>query len=151
MAPTGITIRSKGLKEAIASLEQTQERLELPGPQVMYAFGEAAKADIAARFATAGYGTWPPLSPETVKRKGHTLILIDTGTMMGSVSITQIGVRTVTVSVPYGGRNAQPVVPLVHQTGGNGLPVRRIVLITPQLLARLRIVADQWLRGEFET
>lgn len=37
-------------------------------------------------FRTQGYGTWPALKPSTIKEKGSSQILIDTGTLRNSIS-----------------------------------------------------------------
>ena len=36
-------------------------------------------------FATGGYGTWKKLNPQTIKRKGSSEILIDTGKLVNSI------------------------------------------------------------------
>ena len=36
-------------------------------------------------FATGGYGTWEKLNPQTIKRKGSSEILIDTGKLVNSI------------------------------------------------------------------
>ena len=58
-----------------------------PGIDTMKKFGEEALADVDQRFNTGGYGTWAPLSPVTISKKGHDTILVDTGNMKNSVGI----------------------------------------------------------------
>lgn len=36
-------------------------------------------------FATGGYGTWKKLNPQTIKKKGSSEILIDTGKLVNSI------------------------------------------------------------------
>lgn len=37
-------------------------------------------------FTSAGYGTWSPLKPQTIARKGSSRILIDTGILRSSIT-----------------------------------------------------------------
>ena len=48
--------------------------------------GIACEARIQEAFATGGFGTWRPLSPVTIEKKGSDAILIDTGALRQSIA-----------------------------------------------------------------
>lgn len=50
------------------------------------AMGFAAEAIIDDAFTSSGFGSWSPLSPITIKRKGSSLPLIDTGQLRASIT-----------------------------------------------------------------
>lgn len=55
--------------------------------RVLKDFGFACEDAILAAFKSGGFGTWKPLRPATVKRKGgSTAILIDTGQLRRAVA-----------------------------------------------------------------
>lgn len=140
--------RGQGMRRVLEQLERLGEQLEAgPGVPTMLDLGRAGVADVQERFATGGYGTWAPLSPATVRRKGgSTVILIETGTMFRSVGIGEVTERRVTVTVPRGGRDNSPEVPGRHQRGvpSRNLPQRKIVEVTARLLDRLRPIVKGW-------
>ena len=145
-----LKITTRGLDTMV---RRTEERLRAatqgPGIGVMTEVGRAGMADVDERFATAGYGTWAPLSPITIARKGHAEILIDSGNMRGSVGIGEVTAYRVTVTVPYGGRSQDSEVPGRHQRGNpdTNLPQRKIVEVTDQLHDRIRPVVLEWVRS----
>ena len=101
--------------------------------------------DVDARFDSGGYGTWVPLSPVTIARKGgRTEILIDTGNMRRSVGIGEVTPNRVTIVVPHGGRDNSPDVPGRHQLGTDKIPQRKIVEVTEQLMGRLNPIVNEW-------
>ena len=144
-----IRVTVTGADRMDQQLEKISQALQDgPGLDRMTEVGQAAMADVDARFDTAGYGTWVPLSPITIARKGHDTILIDTGNMRASVGISDVKPTRVTVTVPYGGKDNDPAVPVRHQLGlGTNLPQRKIVDVTPQLLERLTPIILDWLGG----
>jgi len=54
--------------------------------RVLKEFGFACENAILDAFRTGGFGTWEPLKPATIKRKGSTAILMDTGQLRRSVA-----------------------------------------------------------------
>ena len=152
-----VNIQVSGMDAALAHLEALETQLrEGPGVGVMRTLGEAALEDVEARFDTGGYDTWEPLSPVTVEAKGgRTEILIDTGNMRGAVGIGELTEWLVTVTVPHGGRDNDPEVPIRHQLGepshwAGGLPQRKIVEVTDQLLERLNPLYHDWVKSWLE-
>lgn len=65
--------------------------------------GELVVASVRENFAAQGRPVpWPPLSPETVKRKGSDTILFDTGRLISSISYAAAGTQTsITAGAPY--------------------------------------------------
>ena len=135
-----------GLDELIGKTEKLESMLkDGPGMDVMKGFGFAALEDIEIRFGTEGYGTWQPLSPVTVQKKGHATILIDTSNMKQSIGIADLTETIVRVTVPYGGKDYDEKVPIRHQLGiTDQLPQRKIVEVTDHLLERLRPIYKEW-------
>ena len=134
------------LTKLLDKIEKLQEKVkDGPGLEVMTNVGQAAMEDIEERFRTRGYGTWVPLSPVTIARKGHDTILVDTGNMRGSVGISTVTSKSVTVTVPYGGKDNDVAIPIVHQLGTGKVPQRKIVENTQQLRNRINPVIKNWL------
>ena len=135
------TITSPKLPFLIERLAALSKQLkDGPGLEVMKEVGRQGMADIDARFDTGGYGTWVPLSPITIAKKGgRTEILIDTQNMRRSVGIANVTPHSVSVTVPYGGRSFDSKIPKKHQFGmpERNLPQRKIVEKTPRLLELL--------------
>ena len=52
----------------------------------MELIGVKAQSISQGAFSNEGYGFWVPLKPETIKRKGSSAILIDTGTLRNSIT-----------------------------------------------------------------
>ena len=48
--------------------------------------GFAGEAVVQEAFATKGFGKWQPLDEKTIKRKGSSSILIDSGELRKSIS-----------------------------------------------------------------
>ena len=118
-----------------------------PGVVVMQELGKAGITDVEQRFKTRGYGTWAPLKPATIARKGHDTILVDTGTMKDSVGIGIVTANKVTVTVPHATRDKRTDIPGYHQRGSQHLPQRKIVEVTSQLQDRLRPIVKEWLNS----
>jgi phage gpG-like protein len=96
---------------------------------------------VSEQFTTQGHGTWAELAPSTVARKGHSIILQESGRLEhsfhrgGADHVEMISRTRLTwgSSVPYG---------LFHQTGtgsgfqrrakgaGRGVPMRKILELT---------------------
>ena len=140
-----------GLDALVEKTEKLVDQMENgPGSAVMLEVGEAAVEDIEERFKTRGYGTWQPLKPATIMRKGHDTILVDTGTMKGAVGIGAVSERRVTAVVPYGGGRLSKDVPPRHQRGTETVPQRKIVEVTDRLLARINPIIMKWVGGLME-
>jgi len=139
-----VNIHVKGLDEAKAAIKTLADCIHNLDDKLMKSLGDAMLDDVDKRFMTRGYGTWQPNSPATIRRKGHANVLIDTGTMMASTQYT-IKDSSVILTVPRGGRNRSPDVPPKHQSG-DGVPMRKIVEVTPQLMVGLKMAAAKWLR-----
>ncbi len=139
-----ITVNATGLDKALSNLDGLAARINKPAVLVRR-MGEAVMEDIDQRYMTQGRGTWPALKPETVKRKGNSFILIETGAMYASTRMAEITDTSVTVDVPYGGRNHAVIVPLAHQKGTRVIPQRRIIASAAELMPMLRGVLAHWL------
>ena len=146
-----IKIKSSGMDGVLEGLDKLAEQIDAgPGVTKMEEIGRAAMEDIDARFDSGGYGTWQPLSPVTVARKGgRTEILIDTSNMRNSVGIGELGDTRVTVTVPHGGKDYDQSVPGRHQQGesARNLPQRKIVEVTERLKGRITPIVMEWWRG----
>lgn len=146
-----IKAKVTGLDGVIDGLERLGEQMDAgPGVSIMEEIGRAAMADIDARFDTGGYGTWQPLSPLTIEKKGgRTEILIDTSNMRNSVGIGELSENRVTVTVPHGGKEYYDWIPGRHQQGDSSkeLPQRKIVEVTERLKGRITPIVMEWWRG----
>ena len=130
-----------GVEKAFNNLA---EQIKNPDVKLMRRLGDTIIEDVDKRYMARGYGIWSPLKPETIKRKGHDNPLIETGAMFASSQITKMDSHSVTVGVPYGGRNHDPRVPGFHQYGTSRMPVRQIVAKTPQLVINLKNTLQNW-------
>jgi phage gpG-like protein len=63
-------------------------------------------------------GAWTPLKPATIKRKGSSRILVDSGALKDSVRVDASGSKVRILMNDYA---------LFHQTGTSRLPVRKIL------------------------
>jgi len=145
-----ISITATGVKEVRAKLASLAAAIENPGEKVMKRLAGVCLEDIDQRFATRGYGTWQPLSPRTIKRKGHENVLVDTGAMQSSPRIATLTGNSFSVEVPYGGRRHNPDIPGYHQRGTSRMPQRKIVEVTPRLTAALILETESWLSSMTE-
>ena len=145
-----VAVKETGLDKVLNQVSLVTNMMKNgPGIRVMTDLGKAGMADVDARFSSDGYGTWQPLSPVTVAKKGHNRILIDTENMRGSVGFGEVTSRRVTVTVPYATDRKREDIPAIHQKGavlstGVVIPQRKIVEITEQLLNRLRPIVKKW-------
>ena len=140
-----INITVQNLDGAERVLNNLAEHIAHPDMQLMRRLGDVGLEDIDKRFMTRGYGTWPPLSPATVARKGNDFVLIDTGAMFQSVRVGKAIPGSVSIEVPYGGRRHDSKVPGYHQTGTSRMPQRKIVEVTPLLQNAIVQAALKWL------
>lgn len=69
-----------GQKEIRAMVEKGQIL------EVIERFGFFAETIVQRAFVTAGFGQWPALQPETIRRKGSSKPLIDTGQLRRAIS-----------------------------------------------------------------
>jgi hypothetical protein len=143
--PIRIEIKTRGLEEAQKAVSTLAEMIENPDAKLATRMGDAVLEDIDERYMTRGYGQWPPLSPETIKRKGHDNPLIDTGAMFASSRYKLLGPGRVMVEMPFGGRGHDARVPSFHQNGTSRTPQRQIIAITPQLINRIQATVEQWI------
>lgn len=76
---------------------------------------------------TEGHGDWPPLSPVTVARKGHSQILVDTGDLRASLVDPARAAHTTRQQMTWG--TSVPYAAF-HQEGGRipGRPPKRQVI-----------------------
>lgn len=89
--------RSNQVVDATAAdtmLEGLLDRIEDPDPLLRF-LGEEILDYEAEVFATGGFGVWAPLDPYTVKAKGSSRILVDTGGLLDE--LTRPGGRSVRV------------------------------------------------------
>ena len=143
-----ITSKSSDIVRLVERFEKMSQAFDRgPGIPVMADVGLAAMEDVEDRFNTKGYGTWVPLSPITIARKGSSEILIDTGNMRKSVGIGVITPSSITVTVPYAGARLDQAIPAKHQLGTERIPQRKIVEDTGQLRTRLTPIVQKWLQS----
>ena len=136
---------SSRLSPLISYLENVIKNAENgPGIEVMQNIGEEGIKDIKERFDTQGFGTWAPLSPLTIQKKGHSQILFDTGNMKNSIGIGKIETNYVSVTVPHAGKDLREDIPSIHQLGTDRIPQRKIVEVTDQLMNRINPVIKKW-------
>jgi phage gpG-like protein len=138
-----INFKLTGIPETRAALDSLAARIVNPDDKFMRRLGDALLEDTDRRFETRGYGTWPEDAPETVKRKGHGQVLVDSGDMRQSTVIKRVG-NTVKIIVQHGGKNRNPDVPGYHQNKTRRMPQRRIVQKTPQLMSLLTATILLW-------
>ena len=142
--PINISITSKGFEHIHNVLNSLASMIENPDEKCMQRLGAVVLDDIDKRFMTRGYGTWAPLSPRTIKRKGHDFVLIDTGIMFNSAQITKLTRGMVSVGVLQGGKNHNPDIPEYHQEGTKRMPQRKIIDVTPKLKEALVQETAHW-------
>ena len=140
-----VKVTVQGLDAAKAAIDSLFASIQNPGAKLKSRLGDAMLEDVDQRFMTRGYGTWAPLKDETVKRKGHGHVLIDSGVMMAS---TEVAMRQneVALTVRYGGKYHSLAVPGYHQQGTRRTPQRKIVEVTPQLTALLMEAIRVWVK-----
>lgn len=93
---------------------------------------------------------WPPLAPSTVKRKGHSTILVETSALQASLTQPNAGVRTV-VDEPAGTTLAFGTdVPysVFHDADSGSRPARRHVGVDDQFVTKMaNRIADAVVKG----
>lgn len=140
-----INVHVTGIESMKRSVNSLAEKIKNPDDKFARRIGDVLLEDTDRRFMTRGYGTWPEDSPETIKRKGHGNVLIDSGAMMSSTKVQRIG-NNIKLTVPFGGKNHSADVPGFHQEGTRHMPRRKVVEATPQLSARLGTALATWIR-----
>lgn len=75
----------RGADRTSSRFHQLQARLAEPRPALEQAADYWRERE-AKRFATRGGGRWEPDMPETVKRKGHARVGVDSGRLMASLT-----------------------------------------------------------------
>jgi len=133
-----------GMAGARKAIHNLAEQIENPPAKMIHRLGEASLEDVDKRFMTRGYNTWPADSEETIKKKGQAMVLIDTGAMYNSARISGWTRNSITVDVPYGGKNHDPDVPRYHQSGTKHMPQRKIIEVTRKLNLALTDVLKKW-------
>jgi phage gpG-like protein len=102
--------------------------------------GSYMLGSVLANFSAQGRPeSWQPVAPETAKRKGHSLILYDTGRLMSSIFYS-VWPDTLAVSapVPY----ARP-----QQEGGGYLPARPFLLFQDGDVDTVKRIIEAYLSG----
>ena len=140
-----VQVDVKGIANCRKNLNSLAAKIANPDRNLMRRLGETSLDDVDKRFMTGGYGTWKPLSPKTIKRKGHGFILIDTGAMYASVKIVALELGRVVIKVMWGGKSFNPLVPVFHQRGTRRMPQRKIIEITSQLTTALKGAVSLWI------
>lgn len=115
---------------------------------------EVLEPGVQEQFGTSGHGTWAALAPSTVARKGNSMILIETGEMLGSFrtggsgNVNEIGEQ----HFRWGSSLMRA---LFHQTGtgsgfqrlakgsGRGMPMRKILQLDDDQRRRMRSIMVQ--------
>ena len=130
---TAVKMTCTGFDGVRKVLNNLASAIENPDEKLMQRLGAVCLDDIDMRFATRGYGSWAPLKPSTIKRKGHDFVLVDTGAMQTSARIKSLTKGMVSVGVFQGGKNHDPDVPGYHQSVTRRMPQRKIIEVTPRL------------------
>ena len=131
-------------------------RFKSNGPirQAFGTWGELYREFIRARYdrLSRGGGSWPPLAPSTVARKGHGLILRDTDTLYEATQPFFVGKPgQLNQHVPFGiavgirPGGAHPTagmdineLALIHQNGVGSVPARPIIVApTPVVVNKM--------------
>lgn len=102
-----MVLRSNEVVDATAAdlmLEGILERIDNPDPLLRYLAGEILDYE-AEVFATAGFGTWSPLDPDTILAKGSSRILVDDGDLLADLTSARADVEisgdTVTIATDH--------------------------------------------------
>lgn len=101
----------------------------------LQSIGKDLADDVVRRFErfSRGQGDWPPIKPETARRKGNRLILVNTGDLLRGIK------QGVWVRVSYSGRKVQLTVSLrarrTHKP--SGLPMQKLIAIHQTPLGRV--------------
>ena len=141
-----INIRVTGIENMKLAVNNLASKIQNPDDKLMRRIGDAMLEDTDRRFMSRGYGTWPPLKPETIKRKkGNSMVLIDSGVMMASTKVQRVG-NSMKLTVQDAGRKHDEDVPMYHQEGTKRMPRRKIVEATPQLTSLLAATLTIWIR-----
>jgi phage gpG-like protein len=128
-------VGDKELQAAFVEVERTFGDLK----SVFEAVGEEALGDIRHRFDSQGPG-WEPLSASTVKRKGSTRILHDSGNLYASFQKGAAG--NVTRINPTGAEFGSSIsYGVFHQEGTSRMPRRTIIEVTGEQEAKYGKIA----------
>lgn len=105
--------------DAARFFDQMRERVARPGQMLDMLADDLVEFERQA-FATRGFGSWSPLDAATIRAKGSSRVLVDTGTLMRDLTSTS-AVRvtddevTLDTDVAYAG---------FLQTGTSRMPAR---------------------------
>lgn len=149
MVSINVKITAPNLETIRKQMSSLADMIEKPGHKYMGRLGDAVLEDIDKRFMTRGYGTWKALAPATILHKKHDFVLVETGAMISSTTMTVLTDNQVSVDVPYGGKNRSPKVPYFHQHGTSRMPPRKLIEKTPQLNAALELAIIVWVKDMF--
>jgi phage gpG-like protein len=125
--PVKIDIETRGAAQAaasIAALGTRSEDLEPIGDQV----ADIVNASNRRRFQTEGAGTWAPLDPATVERKGSSRLLVDTGSLLRAMT-SERARQTSRDELAIGGEEV-PYASFVDK-GTVHMPARELTDLTP--------------------
>lgn len=139
-----IKVTVTNLDNVMKALNNLGDMIQHPDDKLMRRLGDTSIEDVEQRFMTRGYGTWAPLSEETIKRKHSDFVLIDSGAMFNSKTMELLQPGVVVVKVPYGGKKHDPRIPEFHQQGTSRMPQRKIIEKTPQLVNALARTLSMW-------
>lgn len=112
---------------------------------LMANIGEIALSSVQENFESGGRPKWKPLAPSTIKRKGHTKPLLQTGTLRSVVR------RVTENSVVIGVQPAARAYAAIHHFGGQAgrnrkvtIPARPYMLLQPEDLAEVDALVQRW-------
>lgn len=82
-----IAFKRKEIIETVGKSQTVKKDVEAGNIKgVLEAVGAVGVAMVLGAFASGGYGQWPALKPQTIKRKGSDAILIDSGALQKSIT-----------------------------------------------------------------
>ena len=139
-----IEVDMSGFDGSRKALHNLASQINNPGEKLMRRLGESSLDDVDQRFMTRGYNTWAPDSESTIKKKGHGMVLIDSGVMYASAKMSKMTQNEVEIDVPVGGKKHDPMVPIYHQKGTKRMPQRKIIEVTPRLEKSLTDTLQKW-------
>jgi len=129
-------------------LNRLSESVLNSGDKLIEELGTEAIDETERRWFANGDGSWKPLSPRTIKRKGHAFPLVETGNMYNSLNYRREEKNALSINVPLGGRNNNPDVPAYHQYGTRRMPQRKILVASEKMAKRLQRVLSEYIRKE---
>ena len=144
---TRIIVTTRGTKETIRRLTRLGERgadVRGAGPRLLQEVTEVERAIFSSQGRRGG-GSWEHLKPSTIKKKGHSTILLHTGRLRDSMTIPKNPDQIFRVTadgfifgsrVPWAG---------AHDRGEGGMPRREFTKFDYPDRARFSAILAGWI------